>query len=413
MVERALTRICLVESNETLRRDLAAALERSGFGVAAYPTAADARRDSRESVPSVRVLDLSSAGVGAWLEEETFAGPTILLAAESVSPGANWRGDPGDLEILYKPFSLSILESRILARLPPRRGSRLDSNDPILHTREPELVALLERARRAARRRTPICLVGEIGTGRRALARQIHDWSSGRVMPFVTLDRACLEASGTHRVEEVISGALARAGQGTVLLVEPAEQIPRVQEVLQSTLRRQGDGGARWLSIAKQPLEQSVREGRLQIELQYRLEVMTLRVPALRDRPLDQAPLCRAIARRVARELGQETPEIDTELAEALARDGFPGNRLGLESRLRGALMQSEGDRARLRAVTGAESTPATAASETSFLNLKALERDTIIRALAHWDGNRTRASEALGISVRTLRNKIRDYGLR
>jgi DNA-binding NtrC family response regulator len=110
-----------------------------------------------------------------------------------------------------------------------------------------------------------------------------------------------------------------------------------------------------------------------------------------------------------------DTPKMGPELVEALAEEGFPGNRLGLESRLRSALVRV-GDEGELLSVIRGESVPDAAAlpeAGPASLNLKALERDTIIRALAHWDGNRTRASETLGISVRTLRNKIREYELR
>ena len=93
--------------------------------------------------------------------------------------------------------------------------------------------------------------------------------------------------------------------------------------------------------------------------------------------------------------------------------DGFPGNLLGLESRLRSALIRSEGRPEGLRRAVRAESAPPSRSEVEASLNLKQLERDAIVRALAHWQGNRTRASESLGISVRTLRNKIREYALR
>ncbi|HKK53716.1 MAG TPA: helix-turn-helix domain-containing protein [Myxococcota bacterium] len=406
-------RISLVESNAALRRDLTGALERSGFRVDATARAAEVRDRAGRGRSAVRLLDLEASGVRDWLEDGSFEGTTILLAADAFSAGPRWQVDPAELEILYKPFPFELLESRILARLTPGPGSGLGPRDPVLQTREPALESLLERARRLARRAVPVSLVGEIGTGRRALARRIHAWSPRRALPFVCLDRSSLEALGAARSGEVLRRAVAEAGQGTIVVVEPAEQLEPVQQALRATLRSAGEAGPGWLAIAKAPLEQSVCEGRLLLELQYHLEVTSLHLPPFRERPLDQEDLCRAIAGRVARELGRPAPAIDAESVERLAREGFPGNRMGLESRLRGLVMQDSTDGAVLRSLPTVEPSRPGAPRDLPHLNLKSLERDTIIRALAHWDGNRTRASESLGISVRTLRNKIREYGLR
>lgn len=406
-------RISLVESNEALRRDLASALSRSGFRVDATADAFEARRWAAGRRSRVRVLDLQAPGVRSWLEDASFEGVTLLLAADDVRLDARRSIDVRDLEILYKPFPFERLESWILSRLRTDEGRAVALQDPMLETQEPALQALFERACRLARRSLPTSLIGEIGTGRRALARRMHAWSPRHALPWVLLERSLLESRGAGRSAEILDEALAQAGRGTLVLVEPAEQPMPVQQALRSALRRTADGGPGWLAIARQPLERSVGEGTLLLELQYHLEVTSLSLPALRERRLDQAALCETIAGRVARDLGQPPPAMDAELVAVLARDGFPGNRMGLESRLRGLLMQSTGGPAALRALATGESTRVDAAAELPRLDLKSLERDTIIRALAHWDGNRTRASESLGISVRTLRNKIREYDLR
>ena len=201
-----------------------------------------------------------------------------------------------------------------------------------------------------------------------------------------------------------------------MLLIEPDEWPVHAGEALIAGLRRiQGETGPRCLVITKQPLPQSVREGRLPVELQYRLDAAQLRMPPIRERVRDQLALCSATARRVARELGLESPSIRGEIVEWLRAEGFSGNQLGLESRLRSALVRAGEQGDLLTALRGESGDAAAALPErgAESLNLKELERETIIRALAHWDGNRTRASETLGISVRTLRNKIREYALR
>lgn len=410
---REAIRISLVESNDPLRRDLGRALERSGFRVDASKDAMQARQRASCWHPMLRILDLEAPGVHEWLEQESFDGATILLAAGAPVLHPGWRLDPKQVEILHKPFSYSRLESRILARRTPEEPLGRLSVDPILDTDEPALRTVLDRARRLARGSLAISLVGEIGSGRRALADRIHAWSPRRNGPLVPVERAELESLGHARIEEVLAGAIARAGEGTLVLVEPAEQPPHVQQAILSLLRSAGPEGPRWLSIARNTLEASVRDGSLLLELQYRLEVTSLRIPPLRERLRDREAICRSAAARVARALGQPLPRIDGNLVELLARDGFPGNWMGLESRLRGLMLQRGQGDASLHALAGPESMRGAGASAGPRLNLKSLERDTIIRALAHWDGNRTRASESLGISVRTLRNKIREYDLR
>jgi len=198
-----------------------------------------------------------------------------------------------------------------------------------------------------------------------------------------------------------------------LLVRDPADWPRAAQQALANALRAE-EGRPRCLTVTRDPLADRAERGDLAIELQYRLDAVALRLPALRNRPLDQMALCRAAARRVARSLGRATPDLDPELVAALSREGFPGNRIGLESRLRAAMVRGESAEALLPddlAGVGTEARERTAQLES--LDLKTLERETIVRALAHWQGNRTRASESLGISVRTLRNKIRDYGLR
>jgi DNA-binding NtrC family response regulator len=264
----------------------------------------------------------------------------------------------------------------------------------------------------------PLVIEGELGTGRRALAEAIHDWSPCAGAPLVALEPAELESAGRtgsgQRLDEVMSAAL----DGSVVIVDPVDLPDAIQQELLGAMRRYEEKGPRWLTIARQPLEQASQEGRLLLELQYRLDAARLPLPSLRDRTRDQQTICQGIALRVAREMGESAPVVDDEMVKLLARDGFPGNRLGIESRLRSCMVRSDGNAGRVADLLGEDFGRSRDRSRDrsepmASLHLKTLERDTIIRALAHWQGNRTRASETLGISVRTLRNKIRDYGLR
>ena len=160
-------RLLLVEKNRGLRADLTRALERAGFGVEAHAEATAADRLTQGRGISLRVLDQSTPGVSAWLEHGSFEGPTLLLVGDSAAVIPRPCSAAGPMELLYKPFSLPVLEARIAQRLglaASENGSRVD---PILETRDPDFARVLGRARRLARRPVSISFVGELGTSDR------------------------------------------------------------------------------------------------------------------------------------------------------------------------------------------------------------------------------------------------------
>ncbi len=406
-------RLLLIESHGALRVDLTRALEHIGFIVEAFGRADEAMASARAPF-AIGVIDLGARGADLWLAERAPSQETIVLVSDpallSAVDGASLEG----AEILYKPFSIHTLETRILARLDPCSQAQSGTRDPILETRDPSLIQRLARARRLARRAIPVSIEGELGTGRRALAEAIHEWSPRAGQSLHFLESTELASVSPRRQDDAIDEILVEMSNGTVVLVDPADLPFSTQEVLIRAMRRFEEKGPRWLTIARIALEQSVREGRLSLELQYRLDAARLVMPPFRERERDHRDLCTTAARQVARELGEARIEIGDEMLAVLSRDGFPGNRFGLESRLRSGLVRAGGDPRRITELLNEESGRVSdSRAPLASLHLKTLERDTIVRALAHWDGNRTRASEALGISVRTLRNKIREYGLR
>ena len=407
--------VALVESHAGLRRELAAALERSGYRVAAFATVPPGLESSRYRV---RVLDLAAPGVDRWLAEWHASGGidggVIGLSGHADVADAG-RPTPPGLPMLAKPFALEALEAQLRAALAQVDACGHLPADPLLESRQPEMHRLLARARALARRSVPICLEGELGTGRRALAQAIHDWSPRAGGAFGRLEATRLASEAGGAAAEVVR-AVARSAGGTLVLVEPEEWPASAIAALVDTLRALPEREApRWITLSRRPLEDAVRSGALPVELEYRLDAVRLVLPSLGERPLDHTDLCRGLARRVARSLGRPTPEIDDAFVAALARDGFPGNRLGLESRLRAALIAAEADADPTRGarLVAPVAVPPRASDGIGSLDLATLERDAIVRALAHHRGNRTHASASLGISVRTLRNKIRAYGLR
>jgi len=404
----------VVESNPELRNELARALTGLGFEVVAAAEASVPERRDERARYVLHVIDLAAPGAVRWLAEPSSAARCLFLAGEAMDTRALSARVGLELDVLVKPFSIQLLEMRLLRRVDGNREPGRLRTDPWLQTGDPRLARTFERAVRVARQECPVCIEGELGTGRRALAGAIHAASSRAGGVLVAVEGSQLVGAATEAVEHELARLVSSAARSTLLVVEPETLPPRVQAALQSELRRIDDAEAvRCITIARRSLDESAREGRLSAELLYRLSGATFKLPPLRERVADQLAICTAIARRVARELGLRSPVLAPELVERLAQEGFAGNRLGLESRLRSALIRAE-DTGAFESLLFESPTRVSSPSERPpSLDLKLLERDTIVRALGHAKGNRTHASHALGISVRTLRNKIREYALR
>ena len=404
-------RVILVVPHAGLRGDLHRSLESSGFDVDSFVSPEQTALLGDAGPRGVYVVDLDGfEGKPPGQMWTKPAGRTIWLSSGADLPMAGIG--PGVL-VLTKPFSVRALESAIRDCLDMNVSDSLRSLDPVLMSQDPVMCESLDRSRRLAGRELAIAIEGELGTGRKLLARRIHAWSGRGRERCIELDRMDIDAAGAAKSTEVVYAAVEAAYGGSLILGEPADWPRATQGALCAALRVDA-GRPRCLTTTRHSLEQRCNSGELSVELYDRLDVAVVTLPPLRDRHADHLELCRALARRVARALGRETPVVDEALVEAFAREGFPGNRIGLESRLRAALIRSDADAPTLALSVGDSPGEASRrAAEQRSLDLKQLERDTIVRALAHWDGNRTRASESLGISVRTLRNKIRDYGLR
>jgi DNA-binding NtrC family response regulator len=320
--------------------------------------------------------------------------------------------------------------------------------------RDPAMAALLERAAQVARAEASVLITGESGTGKEVLARHIHVASRRARGPFVALNCAALpesllESELFGHEKGAFSGAVAarkgkfeQAEGGTLLLDEIGEMDPRLQaKLLRVIQEREVDrlGGTspvkvdvRLLAATNRDLAAEVRAGRFREDLWFRLNVVTLRVPALRERPADIAALAAHFARRFAAANGLPERSVAPDALALLQAHPWPGNVRELENTLHRAVLLAEGP-----AITGAaieltpvapsESTAAPTAvpsvappqvpqpsggSVTALVGrrVEEVERELILETLVHCLGNRTRAAEILGISIRTLRNKLHEY---
>jgi DNA-binding NtrC family response regulator len=294
-----------------------------------------------------------------------------------------------------------------------------------------------------------VLITGESGTGKEVLARFVHGRSNRSKKPFITVNCAAipenlLESELFGHEKGAFTGALARrigkfeeANGGTLLLDEISEMEVRLQaKLLRAIQERVIDrvGGNRPVPIdiriiatSNRVLTDAVREGKFREDLLFRLNVVNLKIPPLRDRPADIAELAQHFVRKYSQLNGMPLRPLSGEARRALSANRWPGNVRELENTLHRAVLLSSGleigvdgilspDGARLDQVRGTDvAAHAAIAAEQVTRNIVGrtvaeVERDLILETLKHCLGNRTHAANILGISIRTLRNKLNEY---
>ncbi|WBV44551.1 sigma-54 dependent transcriptional regulator [Pseudoroseomonas cervicalis] len=357
----------------------------------------------------------------------------------------------------------------IAAMLQAAAGESAEDTPPA--ARDPVMAALFARADQVARAEASVLITGESGTGKELMARRVHAASRRAAGPFVALNCAALpesllESELFGHEKGAFSGAVAarkgkfeQAEGGTLLLDEIGEMDLRLQaKLLRAIQEREIDrlGGTRpvkvdvrILAATNRDLAAEARAGRFREDLFFRLDVVRLHIPALRERRGDILPLADLFATRFAEINGLPRRPLSAEARRALLAHDWPGNVRELENALHRAVLMAGGEeigaaaielrRAAPAAATLAEAPAAAApvagldanipvppglaaadapAASAAPAGIEALvgrrmeevERDLILGTLAHCLGNRTRAAEVLGISIRALRNKLQDY---
>jgi two-component system response regulator AtoC len=285
-----------------------------------------------------------------------------------------------------------------------------------------------------------VLIHGESGTGKELVARAIHAHSPRHEWPIVAVNcaaipEALLESELFGYEKGAFTGADSRrrgkfesAGRGTVFLDEVAEMAPSTQAKLlrvlqQRTIERLGSEelirlDVRIIAATNRNLEQCVRDGSFREDLYYRLNVVTIAVPPLRDRREDIPVLARYFAARVSRRNQLPFPGFTDEALEELCKREWPGNVRELEHAIERALVLSRGGPVTAEAFAppkaGTSAGWATTAPMDSGMHslVAQLERSLIERALAQAAGNRTRAAEILKIHRRLLYDKLREFGM-
>jgi two-component system response regulator FlrC len=304
--------------------------------------------------------------------------------------------------------------------------------------RDAVMQATVTRAEQVAKSEASVLITGESGTGKEVLARHIHNKSRRAAGPFVALNCAAipdnlLESELFGHEKGAFSGAVARrigkfeaADGGTLLLDEISEMDVRLQaKLLRALQEKEIDrlGGAapvkvnvRILATTNRDLPAEVQRGTFREDLYFRLNVVSLRIPPLRERPGDIAALAEHFARRYAEVNGLPFRPLSRDALLRLNSHSWRGNVRELENAIHRAVLLADGDLIGIDAIELGPPAPAVQLAGVGGVaslvgrRMEEVERDLIIETLGHTLGNRTHAATILGISIRALRNKLRDY---
>lgn len=375
------------------------------------------------------------------------------LAVEALKAGA--------FDFVSKPVDLNVLRGLVRHALELNNAERpakpAQPEQGRLIGDSPAMQALRGTIAKVARSQAPVYILGESGVGKELVARTIHEQGARASGPFVPVNCGAIPAelmeseffghkkgsfTGAHADKP---GLFQAASGGTLFLDEVAElplsmQVKLLRAIQEKSVRPVGAASevpvdVRILSATHKALADLVGEGRFRHDLYYRINVIELRVPPLRERAGDLPQLAAAILARLSAAQGRPTPQLGEDALAALARYPFPGNVRELENVLERALALAEGDhidvadlhlpqapvRTASPAAATAEAIPAqaplpAAAAEASGGALPSyieqLERAAIQKALEDNRWNKTRAAAQLGITFRALRYKLKKLGM-
>jgi DNA-binding NtrC family response regulator len=404
-------------------------LTRAGHRTVLVSTAEEALQLVSQAPVDLMVAEYRAAGFAgldllARLKEAGQRIPVVLMTDDSrlehVAQSIEW----GAVDYLTKPILPETLEFAVhraleLVRLRRENGAlrrelaRVRSRDELVGDSE-AFRRTMDLVSAVAASRAPVLLQGEPGTGKELLARAIHHQSPRGEAPFIIVNCGPLPDGLVESAlfGHATPGAFTQARGGTLLLDEIAEVPAGFQERLLAViqahqLERIGEPESARLDVrviasSSRDLRAEMEVGRFRGDLYERLNVLPIRAPTLRERMEDVPRLARHFARRVAEMEGRPVPTIAPETLDLLQRYSWPGNVRELANAVERAVLLC-----RENALQPRDFDRPIQDAGTPAYNLEAIERRAIERALTATGGNRTRAAKLLGISERTLRNKL------
>jgi DNA-binding NtrC family response regulator len=385
-------------------------------------------------------VECDIAGLIAALIAERFTVPVVACGTETNAAAAVNAIRAGAKEYIPLPPDAELIAAVIAA-------VAREANDFLF--RDPAMARVVKLAEQIASSDASVLITGESGTGKEVMAKYLHGRSKRAGKPFISINCAAipeslLESELFGHEKGSFTGAIARrigkfeeATGGTLLLDEISEMDFRLQsKLLRAIQERVIDrvGGTRPVPVdirivatSNRNLTEAVRAGAFREDLLFRLNVVNLKLPPLRERPLDIAALSEFFVAKYAKANGLPGRCLSAEAQQQLLRAPWPGNVRELENTLHRAVLLSSGDVIGPEAIAMPDGTGLSEIAGRSIASQAAeaagdatrglvgrtvadVERDLILDTLDHVLGNRTHAANILGISIRTLRNKLNQY---
>ena len=449
--------VVVIEDDDSNRRTLTRALTRDGYRVEAFgeaPPALEYLRENRDIVLVITDLKLPGMDGFAVLQESRRINPDVGVlmvtgygsvesAVEAMKRGADdYLTKPVDLFELRKRTS-SIIERKQLTRRIDELETRLGEKFKLVG-RSKVMEDLFRRIELVARARTNVLVVSDSGTGKELVANALHDHSPRRDKRFLPINCAAipaeiLESELFGHERGAFTGAAARklgkfelAHGGTLFLDEIGElpldmQVKLLRVLEEREFMRVGGTETikvdiRVVAATNSDLEAAVAEGRFRQDLYYRLKVVTLTIPPLRERKEDIPLLLKHFLSIFGKENERENLRFTAEAMDRLVHARWEGNVRELRNLVESLVVLTPGDEIGVedlpeeyREASPAlpEAQPAVAqpaTGETAALTMDEIERRAILDALERTGGNRTQAAEILGIGLRTLQRKLKEY---
>ncbi len=435
-------KILVVDDERNVRESIEKYLELEHMDVVGAENGLSAQRILQQEAFSAAIVDLKMPGMGGleligWIKEEGLRLPLIMISAHGEVQDAVDAMKLGANDYIVKPFDPEELVLRLKNLLEAQQlkdevesAQRSSPAGTLLIGRSKAIKQIRESIDAIAATPATVLITGESGTGKEIIARSIHSNSNRANGPFIAVNIAgipetLLESELFGHEKGAFTGAHAQrngmfelASSGTLFLDEIGDMPLHLQVKLLRVLQDQGLrrlGGSRIIPIdvriiaaTNRDLEAMVKSGEFREDLFYRLNVARIRVPPLRERSEDIPDLLAHIIEKLRQRMGKTIRQISEEALTLLKSYSYPGNVRELENLIERAFIFSPSDTIEKSALDIPTGTSPSFEPST----LKALERDAIERALHRWEGNRTKAAEELGITRRTLLNKIKEYRL-
>jgi two-component system response regulator AtoC len=444
-------KILVADDEKNIREALVKLLKASGWEAEAAENGLAAQRRLQEQAFAGVIADLKMPGMDGlelltWCRAYGPDVPFVMISAHGEIADAVEAMKRGAHDYITKPFDPDELDFRLRQALEAHRDHRIArSVQPLAAEsgpgpQSPAWKRIDALVRKAAPTTSLILITGESGTGKEVLARRIHADSAFASGPFLAINIGGIpenlleselfgfEKGSFTGADKRKNGLFELASEGTLFLDEIGEMPMPLQVKLLRVLQErkiQRIGGtvqipveSRILAATNRNLSEEVKAGRFREDLFYRLNVVPILVPPLRERAEDLPWLCSRLLEKLAKSMGKKVTGLTTLAMNRLRGYSFPGNIRELENLLERALIFAEGE-----VITEEDldlpKTSSTVVSTEEILSapslgstLWELERRAITECLLKWEGNQTKAAEELGITRRTMFNKIKEYGL-